>query len=203
MALVKYNNNSISAVTSAAAIPSGDMTLIKTVTASSSATISFVDGSSDVVLDNTYPIYVFKFINIHPSGDATDLQINFRDGSTAYDATKTTTTFRAYHNEAGDDTTLSYQTSWDLAQSTGVQLISHGIDNDNDSCAVATLHLFDPSSTTFVKHFVAVSNTMNGTYTHQNFVAGYCNVTAAIDGVHFSMSSGNIDSGTIKMYGVS
>ena len=202
MALVKYNNNSISAVTSAAAIPSGDMTLIKTVTASSSATISFVDGSSDVVLDNTYPIYVFKFINIHPSGDATDLQINFRDGSTAYDATKTTTTFRAYHNEAGDDTTLSYQTSWDLAQGTGVQLISHGIDNDNDSCAVATLHLFDPSSTTFVKHFVAVSNTMNGTYTHQNFVAGYCNVTAAIDGVQFSMSSGNIDSGTIKMYGV-
>ena len=202
MALVKYNNNSLSAITSTG-LTAGAMTLIKSQTASSSSTISFVNGTSDVVLDSTYPIYLFKFINIHPSGDATDLQINFRDGSTAYDATKTTTTFRAYHNEAGDDTTLSYQTSWDLAQSTGVQLISHGIDNDNDSCAVATLHLFDPSSTTFVKHFVAVSNTMNGTYTHQNFVAGYCNVTAAIDGVQFSMSSGNIDSGTIKMYGVS
>ena len=202
MALVKYNNNSISAVTSAAAIPSGDMTLIKTVTASSCATISFVDGSSDVVLDNTYPIYVFKFINIHPSGDATDLQINFRDGSTAYDATKTTTTFRAYHNEAGDDTTLSYQTSWDLAQGTGVQLISHGIDNDNDGSASGELYLFNPSSTTFVKHFLATTNAMNGTYSHQNFISGYCNVTAAIDAVQFSMSSGNIDAGTIKLYGI-
>ena len=188
------------------ALPSGSggaITLIKTVTASSDSTINFVNGTSDVVLDNTYRTYIFKFINIHPATNDVQFQVNFRDGSTAYDATKTTTAFRAYHNEAGDDTTLSYQTSWDLAQSTGVQLISHGIDNDNDSCAVATLHLFDPSSTTFVKHFVAVSNTMNGTYTHQNFVAGYCNVTAAIDGVQFSMSSGNIDSGTIKMYGVS
>ena len=199
MAIKAANDRSMSNIT---ALPSGvnakSMILLATETASSSSTINFTSG-----IDSTYKEYIFKCYDIHPSGDATDLQINFRDGSTAYDATKTTTVFRAYHNEAGDDTTLSYQTSWDLAQSTGVQLISHGIDNDNDSCAVATLHLFDPSSTTFVKHFVAVSNTMNGTYTHQNFVAGYCNVTAAIDGVQFSMSSGNIDSGTIKMYGVS
>ena len=199
MAIKVANNQSLTAITSIPAVITGSaMTLLATETASSSSTISFTSG-----IDSTYKEYIFKCYDIHPSGDLTDLQINFKDGSTAYDATKTTTVFRAYHNEAGDDTTLSYQTSWDLAQSTGVQLISHGIDNDNDSCAVATLHLFDPSSTTFVKHFVAVSNTMNGTYTHQNFVAGDCNVTAAIDGVQFSMSSGNIDSGTIKMYGVS
>ena len=201
MALVKYNNNSLSAITSTG-LTAGAMTLIKSQTASSSSTISFVNGTSDVVLDSTYPIYLFKFINIHPSGDATDLQINFRDGSTAYDATKTTTTFRAYHNEAGDDTTLSYQTSWDLAQSTGVQLISHGIDNDNDGSASGELFLFNPSSTVFVKHFLATTNAMNGTYSHQNFIAGYCNVTAAIDAVQFSMSSGNIDAGTIKLYGI-
>ena len=198
MAIKAANDKSMSNIT---ALPSGvsakSMILLATETASSSSTINFTSG-----IDSTYKEYIFKCYDIHPSGDATDLQINFRDGSTAYDATKTTTVFRAYHNEAGDDTTLSYQTSWDLAQGTGVQLISHGIDNDNDSCAVATLHLFDPSSTTFVKHFISVSNTMNGTYTHQNFVAGYCNVTAAIDGVQFSMSSGTIDSGTIKMYGV-
>jgi hypothetical protein len=159
------------------ALPSGSggaITLIKTVTASSDSTINF----------------------------GTDLQINFRDGSTAYDATKTTTAFRAYHNEAGDDTTLSYQTSWDLAQGTGVQLISHGIDNDNDGSASGELYLFNPSSTTFVKHFISISNAMNGTYSHQNFIAGYCNVTAAIDAVQFSMSSGNIDAGTIKLYGI-
>jgi len=198
MSINVCNDRSMASITS---LPSGvsgsSLVLISEQTASSSSTITFDSG-----IDSTYKEYIFKFIDIHPSGDATDLQVNFRDGSTAYDATKTTTVFRAYHNEAGDDTTLGYQTSWDLAQSTGVQLISHGIDNDNDSCAVATLHLFDPSSTTFVKHFIAVSNTMNGTYTHQNFVAGYCNVTAAIDGVQFSMSSGNIDAGTIKMYGV-
>ena len=98
MALVKYNNNSISAITAAAAIPSGAMTLIKSQTASSSATISFVDGTSDVVLDSTYPIYVFKF-NIHPSADAR-LQVNFRDGGSSYDATKTSTFFQAQHSEA-------------------------------------------------------------------------------------------------------
>ena len=199
MALKFAVNNSLSAVTSLpTAIPTGSMTLLQTQTASSSSTISFTSN-----IDSTYDSYVFKFIDIHPSGDLTDLQVNFRDGGSSYDATKTTTVFRTYHNEAGNDTTLGYQTSWDLAQSTGVQLISHGIDNDNDSCAVGTLQIFNPSSTTFVKHFIAVSNAMNGTYTHQNFVAGYCNVTAAIDGVQFSMSSGNIDSGVIKLYGIS
>ena len=188
------------------ALPSGSggaITLIKTVTASSDSTINFVNGTSDVVLDNTYRTYIFKYISIHPSGDGTDLQINFRDGSTAYDATKTTTAFRAYHNEAGDDTTLSYQTSWDLAQGTGVQLISHGIDNDNDGSASGELYLFNPSSTTFVKHFIARTNTSgSGDSSSDTFIAGYCNVTAAIDGVQFDMSSGNIDSGDILLYGV-
>ena len=99
MALVKYNNNSISSVTSAASFPAGAMTLIKTITASSDSTISFVDGSSDVVLDSTYPIYVFKCINIHPATDNVKFNVNFRDGGSSYDATKTTTIFRAFHKE--------------------------------------------------------------------------------------------------------
>jgi hypothetical protein len=123
MALVKYNNNSISAVTSAASIPSGAMTLIKTLTASSSSTLSFVDGSSDVVLDNTYPIYVFKFINIHASAQA-NFSVGFRDGGSDYDATKTTTSFSAYHDEGDSATSLAYQTGDDLAQGTAFQQIS-------------------------------------------------------------------------------
>ena len=204
MSLVKYNNNSISAVTSAAAIPSGAMTLIKTLTASSSATLSFVHGSSDVVLDSTYPIYVFKFIDIHGSAQGSNyFQVNFRDGSSAFDATKTTTLFRTYHFEDDSAAALAYEAEHDLAQSTGALKIAQGISTDNDHCTVGTLHLFDPSSTTFVKHFLSDTQTAHeDNASYRWFVSGYCNVTAAIDGVQFSMSSGNIDSGKIKLYGI-
>ena len=125
MALVKYNNNSISAVTSAAAIPSGAMTLIKTLTASSSATLSFVHGASDVVLDSTYPIYVFKFINCHPATDNVDLQFNLSiDSGSNYNVTKTTTFFAAGHNESGSDAFITYAANNDLAQSTAFQMLT-------------------------------------------------------------------------------
>ena len=203
MALVKYNNNSLSSVTSAAGFPAGAMTLIKTLTASSSSTLSFVDGSSDVVLDSTYPIYVFKFINIHPATNNTHLMVNFRDGGSSYDATKTTTVLYAYHDESDSEASVIYSTGSDLAQSTSGQRLTGGGGNGTDESASGTLHLFDPSNTTFVKHFIGRSIT----YNHSNYVndwysAGYCNVTAAIDAVQFSMSSGNIDSGTIKLYGI-
>ena len=203
MSLVKYNNNSISAVTSAASIPSGAMTLIKTLTASSSSTLSFVDGSSDVVLDSTYPIYVFKFINIHPATDSVFLDVNFRDGDTNYDATKTTTSFAARHDEADSATSFEYTTSDDLAQSSSAVHITGLTGNGNDESTSGELFLFAPSSTTFIKHFISRSNNYdrnNRSVTHH--AAGYCNVTAAIDGVQFSMSSGNIDAGKIKLYGI-
>ena len=203
MALVKYNNNSISAVTSAASIPSGAMTLIKTLTASSSSTLSFVDGSSDVVLDSTYPIYKFEFINMHPATNNVGFSVNFRDGGTSYDATKTTTAFRAYNAENNEGAALEYETGRDLAQSTSAQKLTTSTGNDNDKSVSGTLHLFNPSSTTFVKHFIAqVSTLSSDNYNYNNFTAGYCNVTAAIDGVQFTMSSGNIDAGTIKLYGI-
>ena len=135
MALVKYNNNSLSAITSTAGMPAGAMTLIKSQTASSSATISFVHGTSDVVLDSTYPIYLFKFINIHPASNDVDFEVGFRDGVSSYDATKTSTFFEVYQNEGGSSTSLAYVTDYDLAQSTAVQSIGY-IGNENDeSCA--------------------------------------------------------------------
>jgi hypothetical protein len=203
MALVKYNNNSLSAITSTAGMPAGAMTLIKSQTASSSATISFVDGTSDVVLDSTYPIYVFKFINIHPATDNVNFSVGFRDGSTDYDATKTTTFFNAQHKEDDSHTSLAYDTYGDLAQSTAFQVLQWNMGADNDQSCSGTLHLFNPSSTTFVKHFMfRGSRVHRDDYAIDEFVSGYCNVTAAIDGVQFKFSSGNMDAGTIKLYGI-
>ena len=204
MALVKYNNNSISAVTSAASIPSGALTHIKTLTASSSATLSFVHGTSDVVLDSTYPIYVFKFINIHPATNGASFRMNFStDSGSNYNVTKTTTSFEAYHNEADNDVELRYDSAYDLAQSTAFQNLADELQNDNDANASGTLHLFNPSSTTFVKHFISNFQAMrNPSYSWNYYKAGYGNTTSAVDAIRFQFSSGNIDAGTIKLYGI-
>ena len=205
MALVKYNNNSISAVTSAASIPSGAMTLIKTLTASSSGTLSFVNGSSDVVLDSTYPIYVFKFINIHPATHNVAFQFNLSiDAGSNYNVTKTSTSFRAYVYEDGSSGTLQYEASHDLAQSTNAErLCAADLGNDNDQCFSGFLHLFNPSSTTFVKHYTARANHNHGAdLTVDFYKAGYANTTSAVDAIQFSMSSGNIDAGDICLYGI-
>ncbi len=203
MALVKYNNNSISAITTAGQLASGGMVLIKEQTASSSATISFVDGSGGVVLDNTYPIYKFVYINCHPSSDGVGLSFNFSiDGGSNYNVTKTTTFFEAQHSESGTGS-LSYQTGLDIAQGTGFQQIAQYIGTDNDQSASGEVFLFDPSSTTFVKQFLTRGNSyFANDKTCDNFSAGYGNTTSAIDAVQFKMTSGNIDSGTIKLYGI-
>jgi len=199
MALLFAKNNSLSAVTALpASVSGGGLNLISTQTASSSSTISFTSG-----LDSTYKEYIFKFYDIHPSANGEKFQVNFRDGGSAYDAVKTTSAFEAYHKEDGSLTALTYQTGNDLAQSTSAQHISDGLGNENDETCVGTLHLFDPSSTTFIKHFLIEAQMYNGgDFSVHDFIGGYCNTTTAIDGVQFSMSSGNIDSGTIKMYGV-
>jgi hypothetical protein len=204
MALVKYNNNSLSSVTSAASFPAGAMTFIKTLTASSSSTISFVHGSSDVVLDSTYPIYVFKFINIHTSQDNTQFQFNCSsDSGSNYNVTKTTTHFYAYHNEGGSDQALTYAAGSDLAQSTSSQPLGIGLGTDNDQSLSGELMFFNPSNTVFVKHFLArTNNIMYHNYSLDSYSAGYMNTSSAVNAVQFSMNSGNIDSGTIKLYGI-
>ena len=204
MALVKHNNNSISAVTSMASLSTGSMTLIKEVTASSDASISFVDGSSDVVLDSTYPIYKFEFINIHPATDSVYFLMNFStDGGSNYNVTKTTTVFIGFHREDNSTAVLQYQTGDDLAQSTSFQRMTVLIGNGNDESSSGSIYLFNPSSTTFVKHFISETNDYERNNASSNTrVAGYANTTSAVDAVQFKMSSGNIDSGTIKLYGI-
>jgi hypothetical protein len=182
----------------------GSLVLIKTLTASSSATLSFVNGTSDVVLDSTYKEYLFIFNNIHPATDDADFSVGFRDGSTDYDATKTTTTYYSVHNEGDTIAVLAYQTGHDIAQGTGFcQIGGDALGNDNDQCCSGYMHLFNPSSTTFVKHFMVNMNTVTEADVGvQEYTAGYCNVTAAIDAVQFKFNSGNIDAGTIQLFGV-
>jgi hypothetical protein len=189
------------------ALPSGsggNLVLIKTLTASSSATLSFVDGASDVVLDNTYRTYMFRFINIHPATDSADFTFNMSaDTGSNYNVTKTTTYFDAIHAENGTDSSVNYNASRDMAQSTAFQIIARECGNGNDESTSGELYLFSPSSTTFLKHFIA--NTQfyySGNYSMNGFGAGYGNTTSAVDAVQFKMSSGNIDSGTIKLYGI-
>jgi hypothetical protein len=200
MPLISVSNNALSGITAVpASIPTGALTLLSTQTASASATISFTTG-----LDSTYSSYVFKFINIHPSVDGAIFQCNGRDGGVSYDATKTTTFFYSYHNEADTDTVLEYNASYDIAQSTSAFRISNLLGNGADESLSGEFILYNPSSTTFVKHFISRSNMyQSGDYSFDINVAGYFNVTTAIDGIQFSMSSGNIDDGIIKLYGVS
>ena len=199
MALVKYNNNSISSVTATAGLASGGLNLITTNTISSGVSSSSFTSN----INSTYDTYLFKFINIHPATNAAVLQVNFRDGSSAFDATKTTTHFFALHYESDSSTAFNYDTGQDIAQGTGYQSLTNGVGNGNDESASGELYLFSPSSTTFVKHFIARALIYHeGDSAIDSYTGGYCNVTAAIDGVDFKFSSGNIDSGVIKMYGV-
>ena len=207
MSIVTYNNRSIANIS---AIPGAakSLTHIKTLTASSSSTLSFVNGSSDVVLDSTYPIYLFKFITIHPNPSGNEhFLFNFSaDTGSNYNVTKTSTAFHARHDEGNGDTTLSYSTSSDLAQSTAFQQLTTEVtfpsatNADEHLCGI--LHLFNPSSTTFVKHFISETLNYSSTYSTSNFIAGYGNTTSAVDAVQFKMTSGNIDAGTITLYGI-
>ena len=192
-------NSSVSAVTSFAnAAAAGTLTLLSTQTASNSATISFTTG-----LDSTYDEYIFKFINIHARTDASEFQFNMStDSGSNYNVTKTTTAFRAYHDETDTATALEYHAASDLAQSTSYQRLMLGMGSDADQNGVGTLTLFNPSSTTYVKHFISNFNDyFNEDFSYASYVAGYGNTTSAINAVRFQMSSGNFD-GIIKLYGV-
>lgn len=192
------NNASLSNVTAIPAAAKGKLTLISSATASASASISFTSG-----IDSTYHTYVFKFVNMHPATN--DVAFRFQgstDGGSNYGVTITSTAFAAQHSENDVEAAISYLTASDLAQSTNFQPMGAS-GNDNDQNTVGILHLFNPSSTTYVKHWLATTNfTDHGDASYNRFYAGYFNTTSAINAVQFQFSSGNIDDGTIYMYGI-
>jgi len=203
MSIVKLNNRGVRSVTAFGSLSSGAMTFIKKLTASSSATLSFVDGSSDVVLDNTYKEYLFTFKNIHPATNNANFTFNMSiDSGSNYNVNKTTTFFYAYHNEGGSATALQYRTDYDL-DGTGFHILAAEVGNGDDETASGYVHLFNPSSTTFVKHFLSRASHYQGSnYMIDNNTAGYGNTTSAVDAIQFKMSSGNIDAGDICLYGI-
>jgi hypothetical protein len=199
MSIVKLNNRSVKDITAFGSISSlGSLTHIATQTASSSASISFTSG-----IDNTYKEYIFYFINLHSSASNAYLYFNGTDddSSHSFDVTQTTTFFRAYNFENDGARTLEYEASSDVAQGTNARLAS-GLETDNDSSLSGYLHLFNPSSTTFTKHFMSNTNYEQSAVSINSRCAGYFNTTADITGVQFKLSTGNIDSGQILLFGL-
>mgnify|MGYP005992070073 CR=1 FL=1 len=207
MSIIKLNNQGVKNATAFGSITGlGSMTFIKKLTASSSATLSFVDGTDGVVLDNTYKEYLFTFKNIHPAtnGAAFTFQANASGGS-GYNETITSTQFQAYHKEDGSASGLGYNSGNDQANGTSFQKLNGNIRNDNDASGSGEVYIFNPSSTTFVKHFMAVMvEPEDGSPTPlaNLYTAGYFNTTSALDEFQFKMDSGNIDAGDICLYGI-
>ena len=200
MSIVKLNNQAVKNATSFGSISSlGSMVFISKATASSSASISFTSG-----IDSTYKEYVFYFYDIHPQTD--NVHFTFQgnaSGESGYNETITSTAFYYQHKEDGTDTELDYEAGSDQAQGTAFQRLGQSVGNDNDQCIVGSLRLFNPSSTTFVKHFIGTTNIYHTSdYSVGLRTAGYFNTTSAIDEIQFKMSSGNIDAGEILLFGV-
>jgi hypothetical protein len=205
MAINLANNNSLANITALpSSISGGGMTLISEQTASGSATIDFTSG-----IDSTYDSYVFKFYDIHPATDGSAFQFQGSTNSgSSYGVTITSSRFLNYHDELDSYAALAYDDGNDLAQSTSFQNLFNQVGNDNDQNGNGTLQIFNPSSTTYVKHFISTTNycrnSIGGNNGTQNSrIAGYYNTTSVINAIQFKMSSGNIDSGVIKLYGVS
>jgi hypothetical protein len=193
-------NNSIANVTAYnASVSTGGMVLLSSQTASASASISFTTG-----INSTYKEYQFYFINIRPSVDSENFVFNYSiDSGSNYNVTKTTTYGNAYHDEADTGAILAYETVYDLAQSTAFHILADQVGNGADECTAGTLQVFNPASTTYVKHFIANLNGYLGSnYTRNYFTAGYGNTTSAVNAIQFKFASGNITDGTILMYGI-
>ena len=203
MSIIKLNNRSVKDITAFGSISSlGSLTHIATQTASSSSSISFTSG-----IDSTYKEYIFYFVNIHGQTLREDFTFQCStDGGSNYNTTITSTFFQTNHSEDGANANFGYLTSNDQAQGTGFQLIARDFSDDNDGSLSGILHLFNPSSTTFVKHFISVFNAMHespsGYYSNSDRTSGYFNTTSAINAVQFKATSGNIDSGDILLFGL-
>ena len=207
MSIVTLNDRAVRSVSAFGSVSGGSMVFIKKLTASSSGDLSFVNGASSVVLDSTYKEYLFTFKDIHPSDDTVRFQFNMSaDGGSNYNVTKTTTAFNAYHYESDSGTNLGYDDdgNTDLAQGTGFQnLTNFSSGADNDQSLGGYLQLFNPSSTTFVKHFISrINNAISDNRPGDNYIAGYGNTTSAVNAIQFKFASGNIDAGDICLYGI-
>jgi hypothetical protein len=202
--VVAQNINRQSGLIKAAEAGGGAWTFIKKLTASADGTLSFVNGSADVVLDSTYGEYLFYFVNMHPATNEADFSFNMStDTGSNYNVSKTTTRISQFHKEDASTAGLTIHASSDLAEGTGFQDLLQNVGNDNDQSTSGYLHLFNPSSTTFVKHFISRGSIAEaGDYSEDNYTAGYGNTTSAVDAVQFKFDTGNVDTGDIFLHGL-
>ena len=182
----------------------GALTLIKRSVASSAGSLAFMNGSNNVVFDSTYKEYIITITNWNPATDDKNGEFSFSTNGSNFGIAKTSTYFRATHNEGDTDAGIEYRSAQDLAQSTGNQILCEqmGSGSDENSCAI--LHIYNPGSTTFVKHFMGVASTMtHNNQCLQDRVAGYINTTSAVVGIKFECESGASFDGIFTLYGVS
>jgi|TARA_R100000482_G_scaffold122429_1_gene70108 hypothetical protein len=199
MSIVTLNNRALKDATAVGTTTGlGDLVFISRSTASSSSSVNITSG-----IDSTYKEYIFIFNNIHPATDGTHFNFQATTNGSDFNVTTTSTTFEAYNNETSGSTSLYYDSNKDHAQDTGYINLVDNIGSDNDQSVSGFLHLFDPSNTTFVKHFLFTSQrSSSNDFSANDFTSGYFNTTTAITGLSFKYESGNIDSGTIDLYGV-
>ena len=195
---IRFNSSANGLETASAG---GSLVKISSVTASSSASVSFTSG-----IDSTYKEYIFFFNNLHPASNSNLQFQTSTNGGSSYGVTATTTFFYASHQENDGEAIVTYNANRDHAQATDFIYLTG--DNMEGTAADASvsgfLHLFEPSSTTFVKHYISnTDHVADGPYQQNNYSAGYFNTTTAINAIQFKLTTGNIDSGTVTMYGVS
>lgn len=198
MTVISNGTNLINDGALDSAVPSGKMVLLSTQTASNASAVSFAP------IPTTHDSYVFKFINIHPATNGAHFVFTLRDGGSSYDAPKTTTSFRPFHYESDSTPELAYQGGSDLDNSSAYQKIAENLGNANDDNTSGDMNLYSPYSSASVKHFICNMN-LNHSKDYpasvQWKISGFANTTSDIDGIQFSMSTGNFD-GIIKLYGV-
>ena len=198
MSIIKLNNRAVKDATAVGSITGlGNLKFISRSTASSSSSVDITSG-----IDSTYNEYIFVINNMPPQNN--DKHFTFQvnaDGGSGFNETITSSVFRAYHLEDGSASGLDHRTANDQAQGTAYQRLSEEVGNGSDEGVSGILHLFDPSNTSFVKHFIARTSLNYGS-PRDTFTAGYVNTTSAIDEISFAFTSGNVDSGTIDLYGV-
>ena len=186
-------------------------TLIKTLTADGDSTLSFVDGTSDVVLDNTYDAYMFVFTDIGPATDGVEFMYQANEaGAAGYNELLTSQFFEGNHDEADNDTNIQYIGGHDQPQGTAFQALGYSLGNGSDESLAGILHLFSPANATFVTHYSARTQVYRSDdYAGDQFCGGYFNKAAdisstggiAIDEIQFKMSSGDF-AGVIQLYGI-
>lgn len=176
------------------------LVLISTFTSDGSdANATFTSG-----IDSTYKEYLFVFNNIHVQNNGTILTFHpSTDGGSSFGVATTNTFVESQHNEANTIAQLTYDGDKDQAQNTGLIYFGPAGDSDNDGSTSGILRLYNPSSTTFVKHYISAMQGMeNDNISTLVLGAGYINTTSAVNAMRFQLSSGEIQGGTIDLFGV-